>query len=92
MFFVAKTFFFLICLILFHFSEFFDQMIRSVKLRKSNVRFFLIKLEFKLSGQSEFNHMACDLRLGERTAQMYVSTDITSFGHVTHKSEHIKNT
>ena len=29
--------------------------------------------------------MACDLRLGERTAQMYVPTDIASSGHVIHK-------
>ena len=34
--------------------------------------------------------MAGDLRLGERTAQMYVSTDIASSGHVTHKGGHIK--
>ena len=34
--------------------------------------------------------MACDLRLGEHTAQMYVSTDIASSGHVTHKNGHIK--
>ena len=27
--------------------------------------------------------MACDLRLGEHTAQMYVSTDVASSGHVT---------
>ena len=36
--------------------------------------------------------MACDLRLGERTAQMYVSLDIVSFGHVTYKNGHIKDT
>ena len=38
----------------------------------------------------EFNHMACDLRLRERMAQMYVPTDIASSGHVTHKGGHIK--
>ena len=36
--------------------------------------------------------MACDLRLGERTAQMYVPLDIASSGHVTHKGGHIKGT
>ena len=35
--------------------------------------------------------MACDLRLDEHTTQMYVSTDVASFGHVTHKSGHIKD-
>ena len=36
--------------------------------------------------------MACDLRLGERTAQMYAPLDIASSGHVTHNSRHIKGT
>ena len=40
---------------------------------------------------SIFNHMACDLHLDERTAQMYISIDIASFDHVIHKNEHIKN-
>ena len=35
--------------------------------------------------------MICDLRLDERTAQMYVSIDITSSGHVIYKSAHIKD-
>ena len=35
--------------------------------------------------------MACDLRLGEHTAQMYVSSNIVSFDHVIHKNEHIKD-
>ena len=35
--------------------------------------------------------MACDLRLGEHTAQMYVSSGIVSSGHVIHKDGHIKN-
>ena len=39
---------------------------------------------------TEFNLMACDLRLGEHTAQMYVFSNIASFGHVIHKNEHIK--
>ena len=34
--------------------------------------------------------MACDLRLDEHTAQMYVSSNIVSSDHVTHKNEHIK--
>ena len=34
--------------------------------------------------------MACDLRLGEHTAHMYVPIDIASSGHVTHKGGHIK--
>ena len=34
--------------------------------------------------------MACDSRLGEHTAQMYVSSDIASSGHVIHKDGHIK--
>ena len=34
--------------------------------------------------------MASDLRLDKHTAQMYVSIDIASFGHVIHKNEHIK--
>ena len=34
--------------------------------------------------------MACDLRLGEHTVQMYVPSDIVSSGHVTHKGGHIK--
>ena len=34
--------------------------------------------------------MTCDLRLNEHTAQMYVFSNITSFGHVIHKNEHIK--
>ena len=34
--------------------------------------------------------MICDLHLDERTAQMYVPTDIASSGHVTHKDGHIK--
>ena len=34
--------------------------------------------------------MACDLRLNEHTIQMYVFSNITSFGHVIHKNEHIK--
>ena len=35
--------------------------------------------------------MACDLRLDEHTAQMYVSSNIVSFGHVIHKNGHIKD-
>ena len=35
--------------------------------------------------------MTCDLRLDEHTIQMYVSSNIVSFGHVIHKSEHIKD-
>ena len=34
--------------------------------------------------------MACDLRLDEHTAQMYVFSNIASSGHVTHKDGHIK--
>ena len=34
--------------------------------------------------------MACDLRLNEHMAQMYVSSNIASFDHVIHKNEHIK--
>ena len=37
-----------------------------------------------------FISMACDLRLDEHTAQMYVFSNIASFGHVIHKNEHIK--
>ena len=37
-----------------------------------------------------FIFMACDLRLDEHTAQMYVSIDVASSGHVTHKDGHIK--
>ena len=40
---------------------------------------------------SIFISMACDLRLGKRTAQMYVLIDRASSGHVIHKSEHIKD-
>ena len=35
--------------------------------------------------------MTCDLRLGEHTAQMYVFSNIVSFGHVIHKNEYIKD-
>ena len=35
--------------------------------------------------------MACDLRLGEHTAQMYVFIDVVSFDHVIHKGGHIKD-
>ena len=35
--------------------------------------------------------MACDLRLNEHIAQMYVPSNIASSGHVTHKNEHIKD-
>ena len=34
--------------------------------------------------------MACDLRLDEHTAQMYVFSNIISSGHVIYKSGHIK--
>ena len=34
--------------------------------------------------------MACDLRLDEHTAQMYVFSNIVSSGHVIHKDGHIK--
>ena len=34
--------------------------------------------------------MTYDLRLGERTAQMYVSIDIANSGHVTCIGRHIK--
>ena len=34
--------------------------------------------------------MICNLRLDERTIQIYVSIDIISFDHVIHKNEHIK--
>ena len=39
---------------------------------------------------TEFNSMACDLRLNEHTTQMYISSNIASSGHVIHKNEHIK--
>ena len=39
----------------------------------------------------KFNFMICDLHLDERTTQMYVSINIASSDHVTHKDEHIKN-
>ena len=35
--------------------------------------------------------MACDLRLDEHTAQMYVFSNIASFDHVTHNGGHIKD-
>ena len=35
--------------------------------------------------------MACDLRLDEHIVQMYVFSNIVSFGHVTHKNGHIKD-
>ena len=38
-----------------------------------------------------FIYIAGDLRLDEHTAQMYVSSDIASSGHVTHKGGHIKD-
>ena len=35
--------------------------------------------------------MTCDLRLDERTIQMYVSIDIVSSGYVIHTDGHIKD-
>ena len=34
--------------------------------------------------------MACDLRLDEHTAQIYVFSNIASFSHVIYKNEYIK--
>ena len=39
-----------------------------------------------------FIFMACDLHLDEHTAQMYVFTDVASFGHVIVFDDHIKVT
>ena len=53
--------------------------------------FFFFSKWCQCRNNQEFNHMIYELRLGERTAQMYVSIDIISSGHVIHKSGHIKS-
>ena len=53
-------------------------------------KFFSLSKKCQCRYNQIFIFMACDLRLGEHTIQMYVFSDIVSSDHVIHKSGHIK--